>query len=648
MKSTARILLAALAAAFLFMPHADAAPGAASKSNAQLPAIGPEYAALKKNLAVGWNTWDAYSVLTHVLLPAGFALKINLMDDATGKILTQGLIGRRGADEENIRPGLHSYDGSYTELTLEWRGIAVRIQTASVNGEFFLLATSENNSKSGTLIIKPEMLYGKSGTISIDKNIVSAQLPSKTISVFADGNFAVAGDGLSAQRIAVSLDGPAGLSTGAKKSLAEIKRIIEAEGSRFAKSREKYGELSDAHNAMQSALAWNVIYEPTQDRVITPVSRLWCVGWGGFVLFDWDTYFAAYMLSLDSKELAYATAIEVTKGITGAGFVPNYSAANNNKSLDRSQPPVGSLVVREIYRKYREKWFLREVFDDLLSWNRWWEPNRMTDGYLCWGSNPFKGYYGKIGELHAINNWQGAAWESGLDNSPMYDDVPFDTKRHQLKLADVGLISFYAMDCDALADIADELGKTEESRELRARAEKHRQALATLWDGTFGLYLNKRTDTKEFSYRISPANFYPLLARAATQQQAERMMKDHFYNPAEFWGDWIIPSISRNDPGFKDNSYWRGRIWAPMNFLVYIGMRNYDLPDARKDLVDKSKKLLLKSWLAEGHVYENYNSVTGAGDDVENSDKFYHWGALLGFISFIEQGFVEAPEKPLN
>jgi hypothetical protein len=35
-------------------------------------------------------------------------------------------------------------------------------------------------------------------------------------------------------------------------------------------------------------------------------------------------------------------------------------------------------------------------------------------------------------------------------------------------------------------------------------------------------------------------------------------------------------------------------------------------------------------------VYENYNAVTGQGSDVDNSDKFYHWGALLAFISLLE------------
>jgi glycogen debranching enzyme len=114
------------------------------------------------------------------------------------------------------------------------------------------------------------------------------------------------------------------------------------------------------------------------------------------------------------------------------------------------------------------------------------------------------------------------------------------------------------------------------------------------------------------------------------------MITEHFYNPAEFWGDWILPSIARNDPAYPDQSYWRGRIWAPMNFLVYLGLRNYDLPQAQADLAEKSRQLLLKEWRAHGHVHENYDADTGAGCGVHNSDAFYHWGGLLGLIGFMQ------------
>ena len=116
------------------------------------------------------------------------------------------------------------------------------------------------------------------------------------------------------------------------------------------------------------------------------------------------------------------------------------------------------------------------------------------------------------------------------------------------------------------------------------------------------------------------------------------MMAEHFYNPDEFWGEWIMPSISRNDPAYPDQSYWRGRIWAPMNFLVYLGLRLRSAHRRSADLAEKSRRLLLKEWREKGHVHENYSADTGEGCDAHNSDAFYHWGGLLGLIAFIESG----------
>ena len=115
------------------------------------------------------------------------------------------------------------------------------------------------------------------------------------------------------------------------------------------------------------------------------------------------------------------------------------------------------------------------------------------------------------------------------------------------------------------------------------------------------------------------------------------MVEKHLLNEKEFWGEWVIPSIERDDPAFHDQNYWRGRIWGPMNYLVYLGLSNYDLPKARRELAAKSFDLFVKEWTEKGHVHENYNAVTGIGDDVTSSDRFYHWGALLGYVEYLEE-----------
>ena len=133
----------------------------------------------------------------------------------------------------------------------------------------------------------------------------------------------------------------------------------------------------------------------------------------------------------------------------------------------------------------------------------------------------------------------------------MWDDAVFDSVNHKMLLADVGLMSLFIADCHSLAEIARVLKKKDDVKELTARAEKYSKKLQTLWDDQFGLFLNKDLVTGKFSYRLSPTLFYPLLAKVPDQNQARRMIKEHFYNPEEFWGEYILPSIARNDSGYK-------------------------------------------------------------------------------------------------
>jgi neutral trehalase len=255
-------------------------------------------------------------------------------------------------------------------------------------------------------------------------------------------------------------------------------------------------------------------------------------------------------------------------------------------------------------------------------------------GYIVLGSDPRT--EPRDPDDSAIGTLQGAKYESGLDNSPMYDGAPFDPATGRMHLADVGMTSLYVADCRALAEMARILGRRQEEQELRSRAARYGARLRTLWDEKSGIFLNKNLDTGASSQRLTPTNFYPMLAGIASPRQADRMVREHLLNPGEFWGEWVVPSVERSDPAFRDQDYWRGRIWGPMNYLVYLGLLNYDQPDARRQLAQRSLSLFKREWEQSGHVHENYNAVTGSGCDVTSSDRFYHWGALLALIGQVE------------
>ncbi len=613
------------------------------------------YKQVQQRLAQGWNTWDVNSVTTQVLLPEGLAIHIGLKHNSTlggAAYLQNALIGRRDTGAELVVPGPHSWDGSYSDLRITWKGHSWRIQTAQDGGDMVALATPLPSQPVSpmppTLVFSVDFLWNRPGMALKHPDFIETRGEQGSIPVYC--TCAMPSDHptrdyadipAGGPYFSVDFTGPAGVSTGKRRTLDEISAIVERQRKAYEKPIEEKGDSGPIVDAIETTLGWDTIYEPEKQRVISPVSRLWCVGWGGYVLFDWDTFFAATLAGIGDRDLAYANSLEILREETPAGFVPNYARPDGWKSFDRSEPPVGAITVLGLYRQYHDRWFLEDAFEPLLSWNRWWSEHRDQDGYLAWGSDG-ENLPGNLDD-HASGTQPGAILESGLDNSPMYDGAVYNPQTHMLEYADVGLMSMYIADCNALAEIADALEKPAAAKELRDRSQRYRAKLETLWNDEAGIFMNKDLHTGALNQRLSPTNFYPLMAQAATPAQARIMLEKHLLNPQEFWGEWVIPSIARNDPGFKDQNYWRGRIWGPMNYLVYLGLLNYDDAATRREFAQKSYNLFLKEWKENGHVHENYNAVTGVGDDVRSSDRFYHWGALLGYVEYLEQNGTGKP-----
>ena len=613
-----------------------------------------QYRELQRALAKGWNSWDVNSMTTYALLPEGLAVHVGFLNN--GNDFGHQFLSATSVAQGTAFPGPHSWNGSYTEVKVTWQGHEWRVQTAHEGADLVALVTSLDTPGkffvAATVTFQVDFLWDRPGTALKRADFIETHGRSGNINVYcASGQETTCNPGavsdahpghgqlpVSGAYLAATLNEPVGLSTGKRRGLAEINAIIEQQRAAYLKSIETDGAKDPTVDAVETTLGWDTIYEPEHARVISPVSRDWSAYWGGYVLFGWDTFFGATLAGLGDKELAYANVIEGLHEETAEGFVPNYARAGGWKSSDRSEPPVGSITVLELYRKYHDGWFLEEAYEPLLRWNRWWAQHRDIQGYLTFGSDgenepqdPDDKFRGKRA---------GATGEAGMDGSPIYDDVVFNPQTHLLEFADVGLMSIYIADCDALATIADRLGKQADVKELRERGARYRANLATLWSDERGIFLNKNLHTGQFSTRLSPTLFYPMLAQAATPEQAKRMVEEHLLNPKEFWGEWVIPAIARDDTAFKDQNYWHGRIWGPMNYLVYLGLVNYDGPEiaqARMKLAQKSLTLFSKEWADKGHVHENYNAITGDGDDVTNSDKFYHWGALLGYMSYLEE-----------
>merc|ERR1712232_342029 len=230
------------------------------------------------------------------------------------------------------------------------------------------------------------------------------------------------------------------------------------------------------------------------------------------------------------------------------------------------------------------------------------------------------------------------------------------------ELYDVGMSSMVAMELLALANLARtafDPPRAKDAELLTARANEMQALIQEhLWDDANGAFVNKFSTNASFYRRISPTSFYPLLARAATDDQAERIVKSWLTNRSRFCvspeGDfvgnsdtcyWGLPSIAADDVAYPPLGYWRGYVWGPMAQLTYWALDEYHhLPSvdaARRALTKQMTAMGVNQWRLHRHVCENYNPHKDGADCT--GDRFYHWGGLTGFLSVLDAGFYHAP-----
>jgi hypothetical protein len=434
------------------------------------------------------------------------------------------------------------------------------------------------------------------------------------------------------------------LSAAAKRLLepGEIDVVLGENAARYERSRPHIqGLFSGSPEAIGNSMFWNALYVPSIDLEFPSISRRWAMRFGGWVVGEWDCFLGSLLTSVEDTAQTSASTRAILLSQSLNGVVPNIDSGSGT-TPDRSQPPVGSYIVWKNYEHNQDRAILEWAYPHLKQWHEWWFRNRgdgqpwrdgNRDGLLEWGSDK-----GSTLSHSGRGFLQAAKWESGMDDSPMYDEDTYNSATYTMELDDVGLNSLYALDSECLARIAKILRQEDDSRRFTADYERIKAVIQQkLWNEEDGIYENRYWDGR-FSKRLSPTNFYPMLAGVATPKQAERMVKEHLLNPNEFWGEYVIPTISRSDTAFQDQFYWRGAIWGPTNYLVYEGLNRYGQDDIALQFAEKSYNLFMDDWHAHQHTNEQYYAWGGSA----GGDKHYTWGALLCLIP-MEQYIDETP-----
>lgn len=429
------------------------------------------------------------------------------------------------------------------------------------------------------------------------------------------------------------------------KNEGTIDRFLAEEEKRYERKRVNVDGLYEGvEEAITNNLFWTILYQPGHHRLYTPAGRRWIFPLGNgsyddWTIFEWDSFLNALLLSVESTKHAKEVMRSVLETQYQNGNIPNWRGRYSG-TPDRSQPPVGSYVVLKCFQKDGDLDFLRYAYPFLKKWHSFWKaekPNGQArrdgngDGLLEWGSDT---------ELVAsdLPPWEQdasgeirAGWESGQDDLPNWDKATFNENTNTLTMNSLDLNSLYALDAWCLAEIAKILKNEQEFSDYSAEYTRMKDLINTyLWNETEEFYFDRYWDGR-FSEKKAASNFYPLIAKIPDRPRALLMIK-HLLNEKEFWGEYVIPTISRDDQAFKDQDYWRGNIWPPPNYLIYQGLKAYGFDAVASEFAQKSADLFLRSWENFQICPENFDARTGEAGE----RRFQSWGPLFALIALEE------------
>ena len=401
-------------------------------------------------------------------------------------------------------------------------------------------------------------------------------------------------------------------------------------------------------DAVRDVMGWNTVFDPVNGRRHVTASRLWNQRkFGGYGVWLTDVLYHGLMASLVDPGLALDTLTAALAGATPDGNLPCL-LTGKDAWIDRSQPPVAAHIALAVARRTDAWSWLADWLPTLAANHAWWLRRRQPSGQpnglalACYGTTP------GLGSGLYANSAIGARIESAQENNPTLDGCTFDPETGLLQRYDVGLNAWMALDAEALATICRRFGDNAGAERHGAAADARRRAVALrLWDDQRGVFASRDRAPDggdgAFCPSLAPTSLFPLAAGATDPTRATQVVAT-LLDTAEKLGGWPpLPSVTRDDPAFADNVYWRGRVWGPHVYWGYVALRRAGLRDRAAKLADDAWRLFRLGW-DRRICAENYNGATGAPDDTPDSDRFYGWGALLAYIAVIDADPENAPD----
>jgi Trehalase len=384
---------------------------------------------------------------------------------------------------------------------------------------------------------------------------------------------------------------------------------------------------------------------------------------------NWDSAFVALGFDTFDRPRAWAEVETLFKAQWDDGFVPHivfwqedegyfpgpqvWDTRRTPVSSGITQPPVAASMVAILWENakaageadtYRPR--VELLFDQLLAWHRWFRDHRDPEGR------------GVVVAMHP--------WETGRDNSPEWDapGKPIDisnvgeyvrrdtghldakmrptkleydrylalvqygraqnwdhakiSQGNPFKVADVGMSMMLLRANRDLLTMALDLGRTNEAAEIQHIIATAESGIEWLWNSEKQAWCSRDLISGKSSGFITSASFLSFYA-GLSDPVKDTAMLTHFARIGSKV-EYMLPSLDPEDPGFQMIRYWRGPVWAVVNYMVGKGLAEagYDAEAAR---IRKDTLALIE----KNGFYEAFSPVDGTGSGGDD----FSWTAAI-------------------
>jgi alpha,alpha-trehalase len=382
---------------------------------------------------------------------------------------------------------------------------------------------------------------------------------------------------------------------------------------------------------------------------------------------NWDSCLTALGWLVFDEDRAWKEIETLFSGQWSSGKVPHiifhqdvdtyfpgpeiWRVKNGQKSSGITQPPIAATCIRKMYEQSQDKELAKKKMISLIPnvyrYHQWFHQERDPEGT------------GLVAIYHP--------WESGRDNSAEWDmplrRVPTDEvipyKRRDIELVDpshrptneeydryIALVQLFAdHDYDhkhlygfvpfKVADIGinsillrankDLLWLTEQiagfesySSPIKQWISLQENAFELLWCETIQAYTSLDLISNQHLEYITSGSFLSFYANTDLGKH-EKPLLDHLNGIANKV-KYMVPSLSPDNPDFDSSRYWRGPVWAIVNFLISDGLKLHGHIDLSKR-VGQDTALLLQA----GGLKEYFDPFTGEGLGGED----FSWTAAM-------------------